>query len=327
MDAQYWESVDETRIHCALCPNDCVIRDGKTGICGVRQNDGGRLSLPFYARASAIAMDPIEKKPLYHFHPGTPILSIGFVGCSLRCPFCQNFSISQSTKARTDAVEPEELVGIAKERGSFAIAYTYNEPTIHTEYVLEAAGLARAAGLKNVLVTAGYVNAEPAADLLGAIDAANVDLKGFQPDFYRKELGAKLEPVKEFIRAAAREIHVEITSLIIPRKNDSDAEVEAMARFIAKQSPDIPYHLSAYYPTYKYTREPTPPQEIMHLQELAKRHLRYVYPGNVRGGADTRCPSCGTIVVSRHGYATETPGLSNGRCTSCDEPIPIITGD
>lgn len=324
MEARYWEPVDEARIQCSLCPNNCVIRNGRSGICGVRRNDDGRLTLPFYARASAVAMDPIEKKPLYHFHPGKPILSIGFVGCSLRCPFCQNYSISQSTKARTDEVSPQELVDVAKERGSFAIAYTYNEPTIHAEYVLETSRLAHKAGLKNVLVTAGYVNAGAAHDLLDLIDAANVDLKGFQPDFYRKELGAKLEPVKEFIREAARKIHVEVTSLIVPGKNDSDDEVEAMARFLADQSPDIPYHLSAYYPTYKYTRDATPPAEITHLKEVAERHLRYVYPGNIRGEANTNCPSCGTVIVSRRGYATSTPGLSKGRCTSCNEPIPIL---
>lgn len=324
MDARYWESVDDTRVRCTLCPNECVIREGKSGICGVRANEDGVLSLPFYGRASAIALDPIEKKPLYHFHPGQPILSIGFLGCSLRCPFCQNYSISQSTTSRTERVTPAELVKIARDRGSFAVAYTYNEPTIHAEFVLEAGRLAHEAGLANVLVSAGYVNEAVAEDLLDVIDAANVDLKGFQPDFYRKELGAKLDPVKEFIGAAARRIHLEVTSLIIPGKNDTDAEVEAMARFLGEIDPNIPYHLSAYYPTYKYTRTATPPQQIVHLKELAQRHLAYVYPGNIHGEADTHCPHCGTVIVRRQGYATEVIGLTDGRCASCGHQIPIV---
>jgi pyruvate formate lyase activating enzyme len=290
----------------------------------VRANEDGVLSLPFYGRASAIALDPIEKKPLYHFHPGQPILSVGFLGCSLRCPFCQNYSISQSTTSRTERVGPAELVKIAQDRGSFAIAYTYNEPTIHAEFVLEAGRLAHEAGLANVLVSAGYVNEAAAEDLLDVIDAANVDLKGFQPDFYRKELGAKLDPVKAFISAAARRIHLEVTSLIIPGKNDTDEEVEAMARFLGEIDPNIPYHLSAYYPTYKYTRAATPPQQIVHLKKLAQRHLAYVYPGNIRGEADTHCPNCGTLIVRRQGYATEVIGLADGHCTSCRHEIPIV---
>jgi pyruvate formate lyase activating enzyme len=322
--SRYWKALDETRIQCTLCPNNCVIRNGKTGICGVRQNDDNHLTLPFYGRASAIALDPVEKKPLYHFHPGKPILSIGFLGCSLRCPFCQNYSISQSTRSRTEYVSPEELVETAQSRDSFAVAYTYNEPTIHAEYILEAATRARRSGLKNVLVTAGYANSEAADELLSVVDAANIDLKGFQPQFYSKELGAELDPVKRFIRDAASRIHVEVTTLVIPGKNDSEDEIEAMAAFLADQSPDIPYHLSAYYPTYKYTREATEASMILRLKSVAEKHLRFVYPGNIRGEADTKCPQCGHIVVKRQGYLTETSGLTQGSCANCGNPIPVI---
>ena len=314
-----------SRVRCDLCPHRCSIAEGRRGICGVRQAQGGQIVLPFYGAASALAMDPIEKKPLYHFHPGSSILSIGFLGCSLRCPFCQNYEISQHTTRQTRSVTPEELVAQANEAGAVGIAYTYNEPTVHIEYVMEAAELARAAGLKNVLVTAGYLNPEPTDTLLDLIDAANVDLKTFQADRYRGELGADLEPVLEFIRSAAERIHVEVTTLVVPDFNATEEEVERIAAFVAGCGQDIPLHLSAYFPHHKLRTRPTEASEIERFVEVARKHLTYVYEGNTGGPADTTCPNCGAALVSRRRYHVDSSGITaDGRCTSCGAETPIV---
>ncbi len=323
-EARYWEAGEAGRIHCLLCPNDCRIAEDKAGLCGVRENHGGWLELPRYGAISSIAVDPIEKKPLYHFHPGSRILSVGFVGCSFHCGFCQNWHISQSINIETRFVSPIDLVDTARREKSFAIAYTYSEPLVHFEYVLDTAKLARTAGLKNVLVTNGYLNSAPAAELLPFVDAANVDLKAWDADFYRHETGGKLEEVKRFIQEAAGRIHLEVTTLIIPTKNDDPAQIEGIAGFIAGLDPGIPLHLSAYHPQYKYTLPPTPAATVRRLAEVARKHLRYVYTGNLGAEAsDTACAGCGNVLVRRTGWRVEVVGLRGGACVKCGLKAPF----
>jgi pyruvate formate lyase activating enzyme len=324
--ARFFQKHTDGRIACSLCPNACLIAEGKHGVCRVRFNREGSLQIPFYGRISALAVDPIEKKPLYHYFPGSRILSAGFVGCSLRCKFCQNWRISQSTDAETRSIGPDELVAIAQQEGSFGIAYTYSEPLIHLEYVLDTAALARKAGLKNVLVSNGYINKDPAEELLGLMDAANIDLKAFDAGFYRTETGGDLEEVKRFIGQAAGKIHLEVTTLVIPTKNDDPAQIEGIARFLASLDRHIPLHLSCYYPQYHYELPATDPETVKTLVQAARQHLSFVYAGNVGlEETNTLCPECGNLLVRRRGYATSVTGVRNGTCARCGAPSPLIT--
>jgi len=290
----------------------------------VRFNREGTLVLPFYGRLSAVALDPIEKKPLYHFHPGRQILSVGFVGCSFHCPFCQNHHISHDTSYPTEYISPQNLVELCRQRGSFGVSYTYSEPIPHLEYVLDTAALARKQGLKNVLVSNGFINTEPAESLLDLMDAANIDLKSWNPEFYRKEIGGNVDEVKRFLRQACGKIALEVTTLVIPTKNDSAEEIESIARFLASLNPNIPYHLSAYYPQYKYRIPPTPPATLHRLAEAAGKHLNYVYLGNVgMEETNTSCPSCGKVLVRRRGYTVDVKGIEEGRCAGCGAEASI----
>jgi pyruvate formate lyase activating enzyme len=308
--ARYYQKKEQGKVQCQLCPHNCLIAEGKTGICQVRLNRQGELTLPFYGKLSALAIDPIEKKPLYHFYPGRSILSLGFWGCSFRCPFCQNYQISQVARSSGATYSPEQVVQTALEQNSVGIAYTYSEPLVHLEYVLDMARLAREKGLKNVLVSNGYINPEPATELLTLMDAANIDLKAFNEEFYHKEIGGKLGDVKRFLEQAAACIHLEVTTLVIPTKNDAEAEIEALARFLASLNPAIPYHLSCYYPTYQYTIQPTEPEQLDKLAQLAARHLTYVYQGNVGfKETNTYCPVCHTLLIKRTGYRVTVEGL------------------
>ena len=325
--ARYWDPIETDSVQCSLCPHQCVMRPGATGRCGVRTNAGGELTLPFHGRLSAVHLDPIEKKPLYHFHPGKQVFSIGFLGCNLTCPFCQNYQISQSTAAKTTHRSPGEIVQEAVDSGSFAIAYTYNEPSIHVEYVLECCTLARRAGLNNVLVSNGHLLAEPAAELLFSLDAANIDLKSFSPEFYTKELGGRIEPVLEFLRLASQRCHLEVTTLLIPGKNDSADEIESIARFVATLGDETPLHISAYYPTYRYSVPATHVDQVAQALEIARHSLKYVYAGNTQSDGSTYCPECSQLLVSRHGYSTQVVGLKQHgdavHCTSCETAIPV----
>ncbi|MBI9105433.1 MAG: AmmeMemoRadiSam system radical SAM enzyme [Spirochaetales bacterium] len=307
--------------NCPVCPNNCVIAEGKTGICGVRSSRNGKAFLPYYGVLSAVSTDPVEKKPLYHYHPGKTIFSVGFYGCSLSCPFCQNYRISKEFgKPLSKPVSPARLAESAAGSGSFGIAYTYSEPIVHLEYILETAAEASSLGLKNVLVTNGYINAEPAERLLEITDAVNIDLKSFNPDFYRNELKAKLEPVLKFITKAAKYCHIEVTTLVIPGKNDSEAEISESAAFLASIDKNIPFHLSAYYPSYKYSVPPTRPDALIKLAEKASEKLNFVYTGNIAGGrTDTICPGCGNTLIKRSGYSTVSSGLIHGKCSSCGQ--------
>lgn len=274
-------------MHCLLCPQDCHIPDGRLGLCRVRLNESGRLYTLNYGRVSSLGLDPIEKKPLFRFHPGSYILSLGTLGCNLACGFCQNWHISQAD-APTEALSPEEAAELAARPHhglmSIGLAYTYSEPSVWAEYILDTAPLARAKGLKNVLVTNGYIREEPLKDLLPWVDAANVDLKSFRGDFYRRHCAGRLEPVLETIsRLHGAGVHVEVTTLLIPGENDGEAELRELVDWLAALDPGIPLHLSRYHPAHRFTIPPTPVATIRRACDLARNKLRYVYAGNVPG--------------------------------------------
>ena len=283
-----------------------------------------------YGVLSSVAVDPIEKKPLYHFHPGKPILSIGGWGCNFTCGFCQNAEISQRgvDTARALTVSPEELLLHARDiRGVIGIAYTYNEPLINVEYVRDCAVLFRREGFANVLVTNGYINPEPLADLVPYIAAANVDLKSFSASFYERECGGRLRHVQRTIEAMVRAgVHVELTTLVIPGCNDSEEEIRRLAEYVAGLSPDIPLHLSRYFPQHQYRRPPTPFETLVRLHAAASAHLRHVYIGNVKDDsyAATRCPRCRSVVVARYGFHADTSGLAGVSCRACGNPLPFV---
>ncbi|NLE34875.1 MAG: AmmeMemoRadiSam system radical SAM enzyme [Bacteroidales bacterium] len=325
-----WEKHnDDGTIRCLLCPHRCLIRPDERGICGVRENRNGGIALITAGVISGYALDPIEKKPLYHFFPGSMILSVGSYGCNLRCDFCQNYHISQNIpKEQTVRLKPAQLVRQAvNAKGNIGIAYTYNEPVIWYEYVAECARLAAGEGLKNVMVTNGYINREPLVAMTDFIDAFNIDLKSFNNEFYRKYTGATLKPVLEAIRIVASSgRHLEITTLILPGLNDSPAAMRQEAEWIAENAGrGVPLHLSRYFPMYRRNDPATPPETIMMLKEIAGEYLDYVYTGNMQGidgGGDTHCPSCHTVVIRRSGYSVRITSLNDdGRCQACGHQI------
>ena len=273
-------------VTCRLCPHACRLRAGETGFCRARANIGGTIRPKNYGRVTSLALDPIEKKPLYHFHPGGFILSVGSFGCNLACPFCQNASIAMADASiETENVSPAQLAALAEELsrrppGNLGVAFTYNEPLLSYEYIMDTAPLLHAAGLKVVLVTNGMICAEPLELLLPHVDAMNIDLKAWHEDIYRR-LGGDLVTVRETItRAVTHGIHVEVTSLIVPGMNDSTADMEAEARWLAGLSPEIPLHISRYFPRHRMTTPPTPIATIDRLAVIARRHLRHVHRGN-----------------------------------------------
>lgn len=318
---------------CGLCPHACRLAPGKRGRCRARKNQGGKIVALTAGRVCSMALDPVEKKPLYHFHPGEQILSIGSWGCNLGCAFCQNWEISQQ-EAPTRELPPEALTMAARETGVRLIAHTYNEPWVNFEYVLACARAAREAGLKTALVSNGYWNLGPARELLEVTDAANLDLKAFRDDFYRELCGGSLAPVLAAIELAKRHCHVELTTLLIPGKNDAPAEIAAEAKWIAKHcGADTPLHFSAYFPRYRLDLPPTPTATLLRARDVAREHLRFVYLGNVAvagdgdNGASTVCPACGAVAVRRQGYRTEVCGLgAGGRCAACGENLSMVTG-
>ncbi|MEG6571754.1 AmmeMemoRadiSam system radical SAM enzyme [[Clostridium] cellulosi] len=282
--AKYYEKDSEKAVKCLLCPNECTIGEGKSGRCFARKNIGGELTAEGYGRITSIALDPIEKKPLAMFHPGSYILSIGFYGCNFTCKFCQNYRISQC-KADYREFTPKQIVELALEAqsaGNIGIAYTYNEPLTSFEFVYDCAKLAKEAGLKNVIVTNGYINREPMAELLPYIDAMNIDLKAFTDKFYRELCGGSVEPVKQTIALCAKSCHVEVTTLLIPGFNDTNEEIESIASFLAHISPDIPLHLTRHHPDYKLLEQaPIRRERLFELMDVARRHLKYVFAGNI----------------------------------------------
>lgn len=274
------------RIKCSICPHECSLSEGQIGLCRARVNRDGKIACDNYGQTTAYALDPIEKKPLMRFHPGSKILSVGSYGCNMRCPFCQNSDISVSDVWENNECEylsPENLVfraRLAAMNGSIGIAYTYNEPLIGFEYVYDCAKIARVEGLNNVVVTNGMINQEPLLMLLPFIDAMNIDLKGFTEEFYNL-LGGNIKAVKNTIKTAVSYCHVEITTLIIPGKNDSREEMDALSAWLSSISPEIPLHISRFFPRWKYQNyNPTPIETINNLADIARKHLKYVYKGN-----------------------------------------------
>lgn len=323
--ASYWAVRDGGRVQCLLCPFECLLDNGKTGICGGKRNVNSSLIAINYALTTSINLDPIEKKPLYHFYPGSRILSIGPNGCNFACQFCQNYAISQED-APTRYLSPQEAVTAAKETGSVGIAYTYAEPLIWFEYVMDTSRAVREAGLKNVLVTNGFINPGPLEELLPLTDAMNIDIKSMDPAFYKKICHGKLEPVLETVRMSAMKTHVEITNLIIPGFNDSDDMFEKLTDFIAECSPDIPLHFSRYHPDFKFTAPATPYETLLRAVAIAKEKLKFVYTGNVSQEKynQTICPGCGQMVIERHCFSVTRVAVKNGRCAHCGAGVNVV---
>jgi pyruvate formate lyase activating enzyme len=297
----------EQSVRCGLCHHRCTLGSTKTGVCMVR---GGEETLPFYGRVSSTAIDPIEKKPLFHYRPGSAILSVGFVGCNLRCPFCQNWQISRQTSTAGGFVSPEKLISMTLDSGLNQIAYTYSEPLVHAEYLLDCMAFARSNGISNVLVTNGCISDKAASKIIPLADAANIDLKCFSASSYKNILGGSLPYVKNFIKAASENIHTEITTLIIPDFNDSIQEIDQCIDFIASLSESIPWHISAYHPAYKWNRPSTKRGAVLGIKKRARQKLLYCYAGNINDDDnDTICLCCGAVLVKRNGYRIKTDGL------------------
>jgi pyruvate formate lyase activating enzyme len=318
------------RVHCFLCAHHCRIGPGEKGLCGVRENRDGALYTLVYGCPVSAAVDPIEKKPLFHFLPGTLSYSLATVGCNFACSFCQNADISQMPREQGRIVgraqSPEQVVAAAQAAGCLSISYTYTEPTIYYEYARDCARLAAAAGLKNVFVTNGYMTAETLADIDGDLHAANVDLKSFSDDFYRSLVGARLKPVLDSIRRIwEMGIWVEVTTLLIPGHNDGDDELRSISAFLVSVSPDIPWHVSRFYPTYNLLDvPPTPLESVERAVRIGREEgLHYVYGGNVPGhdSESTACPECRSVVIERRGFALRKNLVKEGRCASCGREI------
>ena len=331
MTARWFHALPDGRIQCDVCPRECKLSDGQRGMCFVRAREGDHMELTTYGRSSGFALDPIEKKPLAHFYPGTSVLSFGTAGCNLACKFCQNWDISKSREndRLTDEASPEAIARAAQRAGASSVAFTYNDPTIFAEYAMDTADACHALGLQTVAVTAGYIHAEPRAELYAKIDAANVDLKAFTEEFYWKVSAAHLEPVKDTLRYLVHETNVwtEITTLLIPGHNDSEAELHQLAEWVMRDlGPDVPLHFSAFHPDYKMQDVPrTPVATLRRARAIARSAgLRYVYTGNVhdREGDTTCCPTCGAAVLVRDWYEIVETRLDRGRCASCGTAIP-----
>lgn len=331
--AMLWDALPDGRVRCRLCAFRCILRPGTRGVCRVRENRDGALVTLVYGRAVGEEIDPIEKKPLFHFLPGTASYSIATVGCNFRCQFCQNWEISQIVRDAQLIIgrelPPERVVAKARETGCASIAYTYTEPTIFFEYAYDTAHLARQAGLRNVFVTNGYETPEAVETIAPLLDAANVDLKAFSKEYYRRICGARLQPVLETLRLMVRlGIWVEVTTLLVPGLNDSEEELRALTSFIAGElGPDVPWHVSRFFPAYKMAGHPvTPVESIRRALRIGREAgLRYVYGGNLplsEGEEDTACPNCHRIVVERAGVWLRANHLRDGRCPDCGTPIP-----
>ena len=322
-------------VECQLCPKLCRIAPGQSGECRVRVNLDGRLEAVVYGHPCAVHVDPIEKKPLFHFHPGSPILSLATVGCNLHCLNCQNWEISQANPEDREhyTLDPEEVSLLAEREGCRSVAYTYTDPSVYYEYALDASIAARARGLKNVLVTAGYLNPAPARKLFAVSDAANVDLKFIHDELYVRICDAHLEPVQTYLRLAREAgVWVEVTNLVIPTLNDAEEDVRALARWMrAALGPDVPLHFSRFAPRYKLENlPPTPAATLEQARRFAlEEGLRYVYVGNLRGtdSENTHCPGCRRLLVERLGYRVRQMNLRAGHCPDCDTPIAGVWDD
>jgi pyruvate formate lyase activating enzyme len=331
--AKWWTKDKKSKILCTLCPRYCRLGEGQAGFCYIRKNIDGQLVTLGYGHPTGFAIDPIEKKPLNHFLPGTNILSFGTAGCNLGCKFCQNWSMS---KARLDDlnaldVTPEEVVALAKKHRVPSIAYTYNDPTIFGEYVIDISYLARQENIKSVMVTAGYIDKEARKDVYKYIDAANVDLKAFSEEFYRKTTFSHLNDVLDTLIWLKNETDIwfEITTLLIPGENDGDNEIKEMVDWILKNLGDeVPHHFTAFHPDFKMTNHPpTPPDTLKHARKIAlDAGIKYCYIGNVYDseGQTTYCPKCGSTLISRNWHTVTSVNITDGKCPDCGTKIPGI---
>lgn len=327
--SRFWTPEENGNVRCRLCPHECLLAPGKFGRCRRRRNENGRLVLPYFGCYCSLAIDPIEKKPLYHFYPGTPILSIGSVGCNLSCRFCQNWQISQPVETPPLAsISPEQFARLAVEKNCPLAAFTYNEPSIDAEFVIAASEECRRRGVRTVAVTNGMITGTAREEFYRNIDAANIDLKAFSPEFYADLCGGSLDAVKETIAYAAQETDVwlELTTLLIPGRNDSDAELCALTEWVAATcGVDTPLHFSAFFPTFRLTdASATEPETLFRAEKIARdAGLRYVYCGNIADTSrqTTRCPECGFEVILRGRRRTESR-LTDGRCPQCAQKIP-----
>ena len=331
---KYWHLLEDGRIQCDLCPRACKLREGQRGVCFVRARQDDQVVLTSYGRSSGFCIDPIEKKPLNHFLPGTSVLSFGTAGCNLACRFCQNWDISKSKEVDTlaDAASPRAIAEAARSAGCASVAFTYNDPVIFHEYAIDVADACHELGLRSVAVTAGYVCPEPRVEFYAHMDAANVDLKGFTEEFYRHvcagQLGAVLETL-EYLRHET-DVWFEITNLLIPELNDSDAELDAMTAWVVEHlGPDVPMHFTAFHPDFKMLDRPhTPPETLSRARRIALANgMRYAYTGNVHDvdGGSTYCQGCGARLVERDWYELGEYRLSDeGRCTACGTRCPGV---
>jgi pyruvate formate lyase activating enzyme len=326
-EAMYYRRLENQAVQCELCPHGCKVKEGSKGICRVRKNIEGKLYAQNYGKVSAIAMDPMEKKPLYHYYPGKYVLSIGTIGCNFTCSFCQNYHIAQQ-EADTRFVEPRYLLNLCRsEEECIGLAYTYNEPNVWFEYILETSAMIKQEGLKNIIVSNGYISQEPLLELLQYTDAMNIDVKAFNEKYYKEICGGTLRDVQKTVETAADKVHIEITTLIVPGYNDSLEEIKGLAHWLSGINPSIPLHLTRYYPQYKMTVPSTPVETIKRLKEAALEHLDFVYIGNVAGeDSDTYCPDCGALLMRRMGGII-VEHLDEDHCTKCGRQINIIGMD
>ncbi len=332
-EARFWKAEGD-RVRCELCPHLCKIADGKAGVCGVRENRDGKLYTLIYGRASSVTPDPIEKKPLFHFHPGTQVLSFGTVGCNFSCPFCQNYSISQAKPkdAYLKNVDPKEIVPLLKKYRCEGVSWTYNEPTIWHEFTFDCSKLVKEAGYYTCYVTNGYINEEPLREIAPYMDAMNIDLKSMDDEFYKRLCKAKVQPVLDTI-VLARElgIHIELTNLVIPGENDSKGNFEELASWVVENvGPDVPMHFSRFHPDYMMLDHPRTPLKTLEMAYTIARDagLKYVYVGNVPTNEreNTYCPNCGTLVIQRWGFSIAKYDLEGDQCGKCGAKLDIITG-
>ncbi len=329
--ARWWHALPDGRIQCDLCPRDCKLHEGQRGLCFVRKMEGGQMVLTTYGRSSGFCVDPIEKKPLNHFYPGSSVFSFGTAGCNLACKFCQNWDISKSRETDTmvDQAMPDEIAAAAEQSGCSSVAFTYNDPVIFAEYAMDVADACRTRGIKTVAVTAGYIHDAPRREFYSKMDAANIDLKAFTDAFYIKLTGAHLQPVLDTLIYLKCETNVwfEITTLLIPGQNDSDAELSAMSQWIMRElGPDVPLHFSAFHPDWKMQDvPPTPAATLTRARDIAlKAGLHYVYTGNVHdtSGGTTSCPNCHEPLIVRDWYRIEQYSLTlEGHCPHCGAGI------
>ncbi len=323
---------EDGRIRCLLCPRRCLLKEGQEGVCAVRRVSGGELYTANYGLCAAINWDPVEKKPLYHFYPGSQILSLGTYGCNLECSFCQNWSLARGRPEHGGTIlSPGQVLEMIQARGAShkeapGVSFTYNEPTVWYEFVYDTAKLLHRHGYVSVLVSNGYISLEALEEVLPYIDAVNLDLKGFSSSFYREYCRGQLDPVLKVLERAVSRCHVEVTCLLIPSVNDAPQELEQMFSRLAGLNPDLPVHISRYFPSHQLDLPPTPLQTMYQARELALKKLNYVYLGNVWdcGAAHTYCPRCSRLLIERSGYRTRIPGLSGQNCRYCGQLIPVI---